>query len=299
MPVALEYLGKKVTIRTAPDVRSTTLTTLPPYSDIEYEEIVDDAHYPHNKNYKWFKLAYGYCNYIYPPAGERFLLNPKYGVVLHDFEIHGKSRPELNNSPARILGLPETQKLLDNNSVPLTRELQEFWFNLMKLSYPKSEYSGELTYEKYMKNAFKSLTHGGRAVTNFKGWNNGYANYVSGINVNAEPMGFEPIVMGGALVQILGKFYKYRRWWYKIRTIAANQPLPDINQYTAPYLVYNATISLRRVIVNHIRQVDPFPQLDGRDVPIPIFSRTGSNAIKAEVVRILEDGEAAPYPYVR
>lgn len=297
MQLALEILGKKVTVRDRPHVFGKVLGSIEPYSTVEYMYIVDDAMV---SSWKWFALpGGGFCNYIYPPAGVRFTLNPRYGIVLHDHEMLGISRPERNGAPTRVYGLPETQKLMDNSPVILTEDLQWFWYDKLKLSYPSTQYDEDLPYKKYMQNAFKSLTHGGRAVTNFKGWNNGYANYPSEINLDKGPMAFEPILMGGALVQILGQFFKYGEWFYKIRAIDAKKPLPDIDQYTTPYLFYYATVSTRNALGPGIRQVDPFPQLSGRDVPIPIFSNTGANAIRQAVVRLLEPDEEAPSPYVR
>jgi hypothetical protein len=41
----------------------------------------------------------------------------------------------------------------------------------------------------------------------------------------------------------------------------------------------------------------PFPQLGGADVPVPLWSKSGTNYIRADRVRELAPGEPIPSPY--
>ena len=71
---AREKLGKTVTVRNAPKVGDNAVGSVPPYTEVEYTAIVGDLQYPNDLRYQWLKLANGYVNYFYPPAGQRFEL---------------------------------------------------------------------------------------------------------------------------------------------------------------------------------------------------------------------------------
>lgn len=71
--LAREKLGKSVTIRISPVASAAGNTSVPPYSTVEYTEIVDDIDHPDDPNYRWLHLeGGGYVNYMYPPNGLRF-----------------------------------------------------------------------------------------------------------------------------------------------------------------------------------------------------------------------------------
>lgn len=79
---AQECLGKTVTVRTSPAVRTGngTSQSILPRAKVDYVAIVPDLDHPGDSNYQWLQLdAAGmkYANYYYPPNGKRFeLLTP-------------------------------------------------------------------------------------------------------------------------------------------------------------------------------------------------------------------------------
>lgn len=321
---AFESLGKRVSVRLQPTVRADTIGYVQPFQKIEYTSIVGDIDHPFDKKYLWFRLGTGgYCNYFYPPNGERFILDPTFGFVLHDHQYYtqerlldylynegatkknidrvkaglwGVSRPERNELAGKknpAYGLPETIKLVFSQFVVLTEEIQVWWFQRLKLSAPP-----KMT-EKDLKNAWHSLLTSDRFITNFFG-SDKCADYINHTHLDNEPMKYEPIVTGGAYLQLFGNpFSKYGQLNYKIKAIDARKPLPNINQFTNPELFFYATNSTRTALSPHVRQVDPFPQLQGRGVPIPIFATNPFNAIVASRIQVLPKGAAVPSPYVR
>lgn len=214
--------------------------------------------------------------------------------VLKNYERTGVSRPTQNSAPLSTLGLPDTVKTVQPTWVSLTEKLQRFWYNLLK-SYGPSTWT-----ESQYKNAWHSLTHGARAFTNKRGWNNGYRDFIWGINETAEPMMFEPIVTGGNVVSLVSpeKVSIGGAMCYQIYTL---DPVENPSNYElSPWFVYEATISRREGYNAETQKWARedleicFPQLAGRPVPIPLFSKGGRNYIVASRVRIL--GESEPIP---
>ena len=228
-----------------------------------------------------------------------------FAYVLKNFERPGigVSRPTYNRSAKNSAGLPDTVKLLECRWIPMTREMQEFWFAQLVQSA-----GGSMTF-KELKNAWAGLTVGWRAYTNRHGWDNGYADYINGVNLRKSPMGFEPIVTGGNVVEVIDSkpIKKYGKLYWKIRAIDAknfNITASEVNRLTDPYIITLATNSCRRDYDPKTKKwkreqvQEPFPQLRGRDVPVPLFSDKPYNYIEAARVRILKPGEPIPQPYI-
>jgi hypothetical protein len=235
---------------------------------------------------------------IPPPTGRIF------ARVLRNFEHPGigVSRPTQNGSALKVGGLPDTVKLLECRWIPLTRAMQEFWFAQLVQS------AGGTMSPKELKSAWAALTCGWRAYTNRHGWDNGYADFINGVNIGKAPMGFEPIITGGNVVEITDSqpIRKYGVLYWKIRTIDVhnfNITAAEVDRNTDPYVITLATNSCRRDFdINrkkwmNERVEEPFPQLNGKDVPVPLFSDKPYNYIDASRVRILKPGEAIPRPY--
>jgi len=151
-----------------------------------------------------------------------------------------------------------------------------------------------------LKSAWSSLTHGARAFTNRKGWNNGYCDFINRVNLDSEPMGFEPIWTGGALLEILGPAVNKvgkPHWPVRVLTPSEVSTAEEINHDTRPEVVFFATVTRRERLPDGTRRVNRFPQLMGKDVPVPLFSTTAENYIRGERVRLLPRGAPIPNPY--
>jgi hypothetical protein len=227
-----------------------------------------------------------------------------FAYVFKNFERPGVgvSRPTQNGSALKTGGLPDTCKMINAVRVDLTRELQQYWFELLVRSAASSMTLKEL------RTAWGSLIRGYRAFTNFSGPDHGYADYINGETVNKHPVRFEPIITGGNVVEIVGgPTRKWGKQCWIIRTVDGSKGIaPDINvtnRQTDPYVIFVATNSCRRQWDQRSRRwlnervEEPFPQLRGRDVPVPLFYQGSTGLIECERVRVLRPGEAAPRPY--
>ncbi|MGZ9221236.1 MAG: hypothetical protein ACXW4Q_03945 [Anaerolineales bacterium] len=238
------------------------------------------------------------------PAGRRF------GYLLHDYDLYGLSRPSRNRAPVSAQGLPETIKTVNPEFMPLTRQWQNYWVDLFSLSPYNKLYDGLTSAEKsIIKQAFKSVTKGNRAFTNRRGWDDGYADYINGVNTNASPMEQETINCGGNVVELLSGVIRVGgKDVYQVLTLDGDQPPPDpldINHGTAPWLIFKATISRREGYDKRTGKwarediVIPFDQLQNHDVPIPFMGKGSFNYIEAERIRVLPDSSPLPDPYRR
>jgi len=230
--------------------------------------------------------------------------NKQYARVLHDYELERykyKSRletppwslPPLPDNPNADQGVPETCKLYDSRRVRLTKKLQEFWFGLLL------KYNPDMTLQA-AKRDWASLTDGHRFITNGQGWNEGYADYINNVNTETDGMGYEPLITGGNIVEILGPAENKPGGlrWFPIKCIdpPSNLDVSIINLEKTPELIYNATVIRREVYVGKTRVVDPFSQFNDNSL-VPLFSPNGVNFIETTRVAFLPRGSVKPSPY--
>lgn len=243
---------------------------------------------------RWVALEYNDQIFgEYSLVGSQGGNNTIYGFVKHDYQLYGVSRPERNNAPPNIMGLPEVHKLVDAGRIKLTKSLQYFWFGLLKKS------ASDIMSDIELKIAWRSLTHGGRAFTNGAG-SNTHADYISNKNLNKTPMLMEPIICGGALVKIIGEGRKYGEDCWKIETINSNSVDLNITYETHPYFIYCATNSTRNILPNGTRKTEQFWQLEGRNVYVPIMTKNSNfNWIQKYKVETIDwsIGQMPPNPY--
>lgn len=214
------------------------------------------------------------------------------GFVMHDEQVWGESRPEHNDAPVWVEGLPETVRLEQSVSLGMTKAMQAFWFALLKRSAPNFS-------EAELLSGWRGLTKSGVAFTDGCSWSNGRADYIQGINLDAkQPMAINTIICGGATVSILdnGALYSIdNTLCYKIAMLNVTTMSLDVNAInhdTRPDLVFYATVSRRD------KTVIKFPQLGGDDVPVPLFSLNDYGYIQADRIQLLPVGSVIPSPYV-
>lgn len=213
---------------------------------------------------------------------------PLFGFVRHDYDLYGKSRPELNGenwNPETgdgVFGLPETVRFYNARRIPLTYNLQWFWFGLF------CEWGKGLPID-YLKQKFASLLKNGRAYTDHADG----ANYINSPNSTKDPIGFNPIITGGNRVEILDDARIYRLGGYNLYKIRVLDVTKSIDSQLKYRVIGHATISTRALDGSG---VDPFGQLEGRPVPVPMFSY-GDNYLPVERIRLLAPFEKTN-PYV-
>jgi hypothetical protein len=224
-------------------------------------------------------------------------------VLLHDFECDdGNHPPYLPRVYGTKKGLPETEKCLNSNFERMNETWQRFWFELFK------RFDNNVLPEERLKKRWANLTHGSKAFTNMHG-SNTHRDYINGQNMEAEEMGQENVTTCGNVVLAAGEpVKKVSKMFLPVQCIDRNLPPPPIDQVISqPWFVHRATVCLPFLVdstpqpnaPNGKFRVNPFPDLDGRDVPVPFISKGGMNYIDMRRLRKLNPGDAIPSPYVR
>jgi len=243
-----------------------------------------------------------------PPVstGRTLPIGRKFARLKHDYEVYGVSRPTHNNNTPKIEGLPETIKAVFPVFVDMTKPWQNYWVDLFSLSRFNKLYKDlDNSQREIINRAFRSVTAGYRAFTNRRGWDDGYADYINGENINSPPMQQETINTGGNIVELLSDRVRIGgKDAYKVVTLNAKSLPPDpleANHIKTPWLVFKATISRRenydgrKWLVEN--KIIPFDQLQGYDVPIPFICNDMLNYIEAERIDILPMGADVPDAY--
>jgi len=224
-------------------------------------------------------------------------------VLLHDFECDdGNHPPYLPRVFGRTKGLPETEKCLNNTFEAMTEPWQIFWFELFK------RFDNHTLPEATLKKRWANLTHGNKAFTNMHG-SNTRRDYINGENMEAPDMAQENVTTCGNVVLAAGEPVKRMgHIFLPVYCIDRKQPPPPIDQViNQPWLIHRATVCLPFPVdstplpnaPNGTFRVNSFPDLDGRDVPVPFISKGGKNYVDMRRLRKLNPGEAIPSPYVR
>ncbi len=223
-------------------------------------------------------------------------------VLLHDFECDdGSHPPYLPRVFGTKKGLPETEKCLINGFESMNENWQKFWFELLM------RFDNNTLSEKTLKNRWATLTHGAKAFTNKHG-SNTHKDYINGLNMDQEDMAQENVTTCGNVVLAAGEpVSKVKQMYLPVHCIDRNFPPPPIDQViNKPWLVHRATVCLPFLVDSTPQPnapngrfiVNPFPDLDGRDVPVPFITKGGINYIDMRRLRRLNPGEPIPIPYV-
>lgn len=211
--------------------------------------------------------------------------------ILHDDQTKYKMRN----------GLPETYPLFYSLWISLNRQWQDFWFEQMRIIQPGWTLA-------QLKKAYGGLVKDKVCFTDLHAPQNGYADYINGVNVNAGGLGHRTITTGGNLQHILGGPYSkggIRHW--QVECMDTTKPPPDpqkVNRFTRPDLIQAATTRTKITLPNGLRKVDPFPQLGGLDVPSLMISNVyvnkvfQHNFIRESWIKFIPSG-STPTPYVR
>jgi hypothetical protein len=228
-------------------------------------------------------------NYVVPNDGI-------YLQVKHDFEtedwqykprsiiLNYKKEPPLNP-------LPDTAYLpgcKPNDFVPLSKEWQFFWFDLLRLASNGTKTQPELLI------AWEDLTKQGRAFTDFHSTAYGFTGYVLGINLNSNsPIQHKSISCGGNIVKKVGT----DGGKILIKALNLSNPPPKAEDVWGKWhLIHWATQSTIQEISDGAYRVVRFPQLGSWGVPFPLVSLNGINKIDPSWTKPLSGGQViSPY----
>ena len=193
--------------------------------------------------------------------------------------------------------------------VKMTPSLEFYWFDIFK-SYAPSNMDLET-----VKKQWWSFMKGDRVITNSQG-SDSRASYVCGTNLDAQPIGVQTLLMGGAITELVSTAKVIERYreedgslveteCYRAYCINALKPLPIIQRYTDGRngRVYGATLSYRDDYNDQTHtwgredRVTPFWQLDGNFVPTLFIANEDTVLLPASRVRVLKEDEVVPGPY--
>lgn len=220
--------------------------------------------------------------------------------VKHYQELYGLSTPEWQAKELGdglvARGLPEYVSLV-GSYVLLTPTLQQFGFELLKAS------AGTSMTEQQVRSSYGWLYADTICFTNKNGTMTKRCD-ITNTNMSAEYMKQFEVVTGGNYLELLDPnpvSIKGSSCW-KVRTFNINEPLPDLttHDWKSDFRVIKATNSWwEKVSGGILRGVEEFPQLKGKDVPVPLFTNTGYSYIetwKTELVSPLDDIKSVYLP---
>ena len=257
------------------------------------------------------------------PPPKISLPQPAYRVMWDwerdDFKVKGLFRPNL---PC-VFRCGEIKDHNLGHYVPLTREWQFFWFDLCcKIVYGR--YHQDLTKIEYHQLANKWTVVGGNttAFTNKKGLDK-FRNYVLKERLEKEDPKIYTLVCGGAsLAGSLVPFVKGKKskWMLKVNHFDGTRPPPPvetIDPYTDPRVFFANSITSKKIkgkynVINFEEgsnlpnlkgkeypdggySVNPFPQFDGKDVPVPLIAATDIYYPLTDLVSIDTGQKPSPY----
>ena len=228
-------------------------------------------------------------NIYFPELSGRMLPPPPPGYrwvrVLHDDEKQDKFRN----------GLPETVDLVDSHDVVLTEAWQRYLFDSMWRKVPSWT-------RNQVVQAWASYTADGRCYTDHSAVQNGRADYIQGVNLDAGGIGWKTLTTGGNIHLVKdGPVSQGGEKSYPVVTWDGNKPLGKLlnisNDYVtilADFINGVATTRTKIVLPDGRHRVDPFPQLGGADVPALFISKR-PNFIRARHIIFIDEWES---PYV-
>ena len=230
---------------------------------------------------KWAVMIYQGATYI----AENAPVSLKVGVIssftvpatgtfvqtLHDYEAQYWNFLPRSKGLGTGQTLPETV-ILDNPNGgfhKLSQEWQLWWFELMHLA---CDHSFD---EHIMLSKWASLTADARAFTDNNAVQNGYADYVQGINLNAKrPIALKSLSTGGNLCKVL--VANGQKLTIECLDVSKSPP-PILDVWLVkPWLYQWASQESPAKLANGTYRVSAFPQLSPYGSPVPVVSSDGS-----------------------
>ena len=231
------------------------------------------------------------------------LYYPRYAQVMNHVEMYGENILDYTDVPLRFGGIPDVFQLFQTSTqqpTKLTRELQ-FW---MKRLF--DECMADVMTDKEIVTCWKNTFRGMRAFTNKFGPDNGFADYIQGVNLDAEPMKLNPTICRGATIKVLrAPFMKGGVLISEFEVLDAFDPDTLTKTYKDNRDKIFAAINWSRCYIDFDKKIvdpnfplgraEPFPNPANRDVPIPLLgNHTNKAYIETKWLRFMDAGEAMP-----
>mgnify|MGYP001590733052 CR=1 FL=1 len=229
--------------------------------------------------------------YTVPSAGEFFITRHDYQRADWEYKPRSIKLNYKKNPPE--CALPETVYLPGNKPsdfVPMSREWQMFWFELLNLASQGSKTREELFA------AWEDLTVQGRAFTDFHSVAYGFTDYILGRNLGGAkgPMQHKSLSCGGNIVRKIGVHSSGK---YIIEALDLSKPPPDpAETLSKNWLVHWAPQETVVHLPDGTWRVSRFPQLAPYGTPFLVVSLNGTNLIERAMVESIKNGAMySPY----
>lgn len=181
------------------------------------------------------------------------------------------------------MGLPDQFQLHENTWIPLTQHLQKWLFDALCLNaYGKKPSSMTKTEFGIAKANWVEFMDGGRCFTNRAG-SGTHRDYISGKNLSADLMQWEPLILGGNSVEIIGEPIRVRKSYlnvsnelvtlYPIRVLNINS-LPSVESFLKDVSVCHKCTTSTGRYENNMWIHGVFPQFNEKSI-YPLWSKTG------------------------
>jgi len=175
-------------------------------------------------------------------------------------------------------------------TIALTREWQLLWYQMLERAcYNKIP-------DIHLKESWRHVTEHGRALTDNFAVQQGYADYILGLNLTAKPIRQKPLTMSGNILRVIGGDSAY----YIVEALDLSGPAPGIDELWGKWwLVQWGTQSTIVKVGDGYRRTD-FPQLNyggvGYGVPFLLASQDGALRVPKAWCQPIEHGESySPY----
>lgn len=265
------------------------------FTGISLSTDVDD---PNNTEKLWMRDAAGGFVAVRYPSSRGYSQRVEFEIMvtesnvvqgLHDDQTHWKSRE----------GLPETYPFFLSVFIPLNKAWQFFWFEQFKICSPQRAGENTNQWIARLKKSYANTIKNGVCFTDYHAVQQGYADYINGVNPDAGGICHKTIWTGGNIMSVTGGITsKGGESHYPIAYLNARNFPPDpakVNMFTRPDLIHKATVRTKIVLPDGRHRVDPFPQNGGDPVPYMVISKD-PQFVNAKFVRFVgKDEVTSPY----
>lgn len=217
---------------------------------------------------------------------------PPPAPVVNPYRVLWMFQRPANLAPPVRFNKPDVLPGRKESRVALNSELQHYWYALLLKNRPAGWTDDQ------MKKAWKSLTAGDRAFTNFAG-SEDHHDYINNTNVTAPDIAMDKFrVCGGGVVNVLSEtpVNIIGIPCYRVQAIdPTSHPDPTkINHGQTPWLVHVATNDYELPEIH----VGGFPQLGGNPVQVPLLGIGGENLLPVACLQKLDPNKPYPSPYL-
>lgn len=227
-----------------------------------------------------------------PDTGRFVQVKHDFETALWNYEPRALTigyKPDYNPSGA----FPDTFRISsltagDDITIPLFRDWQAYWYHLLRLA------CSDVIPNDILLQRWAEITEHGRALTDGFAVQQGYADYILGINTGSKPIRQKMLTMGGNILRVTGESSTH---WYIETLDTTTAPLEVWGKW---WLIHWGTQTSIKKRADGSWLVTDWGQLNwngiGYGVPFLLLSDTGAAKIRKEYCKPIANGvEYSPY----